>query len=402
MNFRILSTSLFTAALALTACGNPTLSEPLTLEHETYTGTFSSLGSINVADSATHLFETEEGDVLYAFSDRYDLDEYKTSMEAYGVVTTYAELDKALFEVTRLTEPSETVVETEAVTKVEYRNAELGIVTQIYSNWEVDTTSTVGLISFKIPYPLEEGATPAVTDLKDSVDLIYLSEALTTTADSTTEERNADLKNYVIQNYQDLAMITSDAITVGVDKVSGLRYKTAAGDIYVFIPRGSDLLELSYHYLHMDDALRIQNTNFFSGLLNDFRFIPTGSTEEPAETVVTADDVTAPTVTQVEISTFATLSSNAFTFSMSYPAAWYYVGGSTGYSFSAEAIEDVNAEALLKMEFNTGALEGTVRTGSLVAVTKKVDSRSYTLTGTSEYETVIRTMLDSIQTTKAE
>ncbi len=206
----------------------------------------------------------------------------------------------------------------------------------------------------------------------------------------------------MVQNYQDLDALTPDQITVGVDKLTALRYKTAAGDIYVFIARGSDLFELSYHYLHTDENFRLQNTNLFTAFLNDFRFIPDGDTGTTTETPTTSDDVSAPTVTQVEISKFATLSSNTFTFSMSYPAAWYYVGGSTGYSFSDKAIEEVTAEALLKMEFNTGASEGTVRNGDLVSITKKVESRTYTITGSSEYETVIRTMLDSIQTIKAE
>lgn len=403
-------TPLFLVSIFLSSCGNPTLSEPLTREYETYTGTFTSLGSIKISSSATHLFETTDGDVLYAYSDRYDLDDYPEAMEAYGAVTTYEELDKPLFEVSRITEADLTVTETEEVKKVEYRNAELGIVSQIYSNWELENDAVSGLISFKIPYPLpEESASetpPSETTVSpvvnDTIDMIYFTDVLSTTADASLEDRANDIKDYVIQNYQDLDTVTPDQITIGVDRVPGMRYKTAVGDIFIFIPRNTDLLELSYHYLHMDDALRIQNTNLFSGFLNDFRFIPTGSTESPTETTTTSDDVTAPSVTQVEFSKFSTFSSSAFLFSMSYPAAWYYAGGSTGYSFSDQSLDDVDAEVILKLEFNTGAAEGTVRNGNLVSTTKKLESRTYTLTGSSEYETLIKTMLDSIQTTKAE
>lgn len=410
MNFRLFTSTLLTAALFLTACGTVELSEPLTREYETYTGTFTSLGSIKVSSTATHLFETKDGDVLYAYSDRYNLDEYSTDMEAYGVVTTYTELDKPLFEVTRLTEASETTVTTEEVKKVEYRNPELGVVSQIYSNWKIETNPTSGLVSFSIPVPqlvLEDetakssSETPASPEVLDTIDLVAFINALTLTAESTTEEKNTAVKNYVIQNYQDLDTVTPDSITVGMDKLAGLRYKTAVGDVYVFVTRGADLFELSYHYLHMDDALRIQNTNLFSAFLNDFRFIPLGETVEPTQPT-TSDDVSAPTVTQVEFSKFATLTSNPFQFTMSYPAAWYFAGGSLGYSFSDKSLDDVNAEALMKLEFNTGAVEGTVRNGDLVSITKKVESRTYTITGSAEYETVMRTMLDSIQTTKAE
>ncbi len=410
MNFRLFASTLVTAALFLTACGSAELSDPLTREYETYTGTFTSLGTIKVSSTATHLFETKDGDVLYAYSDRYDLDEYSVDMEAYGVVTTYTELDKPLFEVTRLTEASETTTTTEEVKKVEYRNPDLGVVTQIYSNWKIETNPSSGLISFSIPVPYlgiepettePTTETPTTPEILDTIDLVAFTGTLTLTSESTTEEKSSAIKNYVIQNYQDLDTVTPDSITVGTDKLAGLRYKTAVGDVYVFVTRGADLFELSYHYLHMDDALRIQNTNLFSAFLNDFRFIPSGETVEPTETT-TSDDVTAPTVTQVEFSKFATLTSNPFQFTMSYPAAWYFAGGSLGYSFSDKSLDDVNAEVLMKLEFNTGAVDGTVRNGDLVSITKKVESRTYTLTGSAEYETAMRTMLDSIQTTKAE
>ena len=410
MNVRILARTSLLVTLLFASCGNPTLSEPLTREYETYIGTFTSLGSIKISSSATHLFETNEGEVLYAFSDRYDLDEYDTPMEAYGTVTTYEELDKPLFEVSRLTEAEESTTETEEVAKVEYRNAELGVMSKIYSNWEVETNAQSGLVSFKIPLPSvtppDDTSAPVEatdpTSLQDTLDFIYFKDALTTTADASLEDRAADIQNYVIQNYQDLDTVTPDQITVGVDRIPGMRYKAPAGDVYVFIPRNKDLMELSYHYLHMDDALRIQNTNLFSGFLNDFRFIPADTAEDTTETVTTSDDVTAPTVTQVEFSKFSSFSSTAFMFSMSYPAAWYYAGGSTGYSFGDQSLDDVNAESILKLEFNTGASEGTVRNGDLVSITKKVESRTYALTGSSEYETLMRTMLDSIQTIKAE
>ncbi|QQR55128.1 hypothetical protein IPG41_00950 [Candidatus Peregrinibacteria bacterium] len=399
MKLSTLKISLLTLSLFLSACGSSDeLSAPLSREYESYTGTLTSLGSIKVSPIVTHLFETQEGDVLYAFSERYDLDEYAKAMDAYGIVSTYEELDKPLYEITRLTEAKEEEIEAEEVTKVEYRNSELGVVTQIYSNWQVEINDASGLISFKIPHETEETETPETPVLEDHIDLIQFSQVLSSTSESTPEERSTDIKNHVIGNYADLANIVPEQITVGIDAVMGLRYKTSAGNIHVFIPRGSDLLEWSYHYLYTDETLRVQNTNLFSAVLNEFRFITVD--EIPAETP-DSPAPSSPSVSQVEISKFATLSSN-FGFTMSYPAAWYYVGGSTGYSFDDAEIEEVTAEALVRMEFNTGAAEGVAHNGNLVSVTKKVDSRSFTLTGSAEYQNVMQTMLDSIQTIKAE
>jgi hypothetical protein len=87
---------------------------------------------------------------------------------------------------------------------------------------------------------------------------------------------------------------------------------------------------------------------------------------------------------------------------MDIPAAWYYVGGSTGYVFDLKEIEDVNASGVVKLSFNASTTEGTVRSGDSVSITKKVESRYYTLTGSAEYETIMNTMVESIKTIKAE
>src|SRR3989338_10115385 len=96
------SLSLFTSA-----CGSSELTEYTSREYETYNGEFKSLGGIEVQDQITHLFETDDGDILYAYSDRYDLEDeayFGKRVEAYGVVSVYEELDKPLFEVKRITE----------------------------------------------------------------------------------------------------------------------------------------------------------------------------------------------------------------------------------------------------------------------------------------------------------
>ena len=75
----------------LTACGQEKLAEPTDRSYETYIGEIQSLGGIRVNKTITHLFETEDGEILYAYSDRYDLDDdkYKDVVEAYGAALTY-------------------------------------------------------------------------------------------------------------------------------------------------------------------------------------------------------------------------------------------------------------------------------------------------------------------------
>ncbi len=407
------SGALIALTLITSGCGSKALGEPVSRSEESYVGEFKSLGSIKVNSVVTHLFEEENGEVLYAYSDRYDLDdELGKTWEAYGVLSTYSEVDKPIFEVKRLTEPDEELPTTaEEVTQTEYRNSTLGVVFTIMSNWEIDESASEKVV-FTIPDASSETIdaskeqmelTPKTPVLPDTIELNRLSANLTKTSDDPQADREKEMTDYVAVHYSNLQGMTPDGTSIGPDHVLSLRYKTSGGWIYYFMPRGTEMFELSYHNLSEDDSIRIANTNLFATLAASFRFIPQGeeSVETPIEETPSSDPST-PSVTQVENSKYSTLSSNTFAFSMSYPASWYYVGGSTGYSFNTEEINDVNETALIKMSFNVTQTEGITRLGNTVTLTKAVDSRTYSLSGPAEYETIMKTMLDSIQTTKTE
>lgn len=418
---RFFKASLLSLVVFLSSCGSSVdpLATPLTREYSTVTGEFKSLGSIHVNDTVTHLFEQDDGTILYAYSDRYDLNEsLKARVEAYGVVTTYDSLEKALFEVKRISEPTEAEAGA-AVTDTPYKNAALGISFTYPSSWTMKTEDGTRTL-LEAPMPVAETDTPVTstgTDVAPSADtaeFLKLSAGLTSTSDTEQDARASEIRDYVTAQFPDLAGVTGDLTYVGTDRVIGLRYKTATGDVSIFAPRGSDLFELSFHTLSQDDGARIENTNTFTSIVASFRFIPEGGetadsgeavtdvpVEAPEETV-TSDDVSAPSGEQVEVSKWGSLSSNAYAFSMNYPAAWYYMGGSTGYLFNDAEISDTATQGLIQLSFNTGAAEGTVRSGNTVSITRKVESRSYTLSGSSEYESIMQSMSDSIKTTKGE
>ncbi len=419
-----LKVSFLGLAVFLSACGSgPALEDPLTREYTTYNGEFKSLGSVKVNDSVTHLFQEDDGTIIYAYSDRYDLDEsLGTRVEAYGVVTTYESLDKPLFEVKRISAATEEVTVEEDVTSVDYKNAPLGISFSYPSNWSVrieDGTRTI----LEAPLPLTEATDVSTgTDVApdpsttvqtealpeaDEAEFVKLSAGLSSTSDDE-DARTAEIRTYVSGHFPDLAGITGDLTYVGTDRIVGVRYKLDAGDVYIFIPRGSDLFELHFHYLAADDAVRIDDTNAFTSMVAGFRFIPEGEEEVPDVVIEEEEDDTSeavettPKMSQVTVSKWTTLSSNTFEFSMSIPSAWYYVGGSTGYVFDLAEIEDVNATGVVRLDFNKTTTEGDTYAANSVSLTKKVDSRYYTLTGAPEYQTIMQTMLDSIETTKVE
>lgn len=397
----ILKGSLLGLAVFLTACGSSdTLGEPLTRDYQTVDGVFTSLGSIHVNDTVTHLFEADDGTIFYAYSDRYDLDEnLETRMEAYGLVTTYEDLDKALFEVKRLSDAGEEDATDDTVTTETYKNSALGISFSLPSNWTVSsedahrTVLTGPMVNKGEPSVLDEEALPQA----NSAEFIALSEPL---AEGKT------LSDYVDAQFSSLASLSGESTFVGTDRMEGVRYKTSNGDVYVFTVRsGTEVFELHFAVESEDADQTLSDTNTFSTMVSSFRFLPTGedAVDETDTTDTPVDDQdSAPTVDQVTVSKWTTISSNAFQFSIDIPAAWYYVGGSTGYVFSLTAIEDVNASGEIKLSFNTSTTEGTTRSSGAVTMTRKVDSRYYTLTGLPEYETIMKSMLDSIQTTKTE
>ena len=133
--------ALLGVSVFLAACGGSDLSDPLDQNYETFDGEFQSLGSVKVNKTITHLFETDDGDILYAYSDRYDLDdeEYKgMHVEAYGLVMTFENVDKDVFEVRRITEADEDEDEDENVNNVTYKDSELALSIVYPDNWDFE------------------------------------------------------------------------------------------------------------------------------------------------------------------------------------------------------------------------------------------------------------------------
>ena len=415
------------SSLFLSSCGQEedNLSNPLTRTDETYTGVFTSLGNIKVHSKVTHIFETDDGDVLYAFSDRYDLGstEYMgTVVEAYGTVSTYESLDKPLFEVKRITD-APAIDAPEEVTSVEYKNTTIGVSFTYPSNWKME--EKLNMISLAEPEKeiqydpnilLKEVDVEPIktmeeeTGTPDSIWAVRIEAGLTKTSTDENGLRSEEIASYVKNEYADLAALTGDLTYVGADEQFSLRYKTENGDIYYFIPRETSLYELSYQHTNKDDSLLLDNTNVFSNLVAMFRFLPKdGESVEDTTTDTTDDDLevveiepSLPSVEQVEISKFASFNSN-IGFSISYPSSWYYLGTSSKYVFTDQKVdfETDTVDSITPVITLTWSSTGTVGTvqESLtgVKVTVDVGGRFYTLTGGANYEELMQKMADSIK-----
>mgnify|MGYP001559432169 FL=1 len=390
------------------------MSTYITREYEDYTGEFKSLGGIKVNEQITHLFETDEGEILYAYSDRYDLDDEATfgkRVDAYGTISTYEDLDKPLFEVKRVTEAEAVTEETEEITDIEHKDTELGFSLTYPSNWILK--GSVGSVIFEAPSSSAADAPTDESTTEGDLDYVYVAKlgaALAKTSEDPQEDRATEVRDYVTANYPDLAGISSELSYVGTDRLFGVRYKTEDGDTLYFIPRSTELFELSYYHETESDEDRLNNGNTFGAMVSSFRFTTLNDSEAalPIETEAEAPieeeapaDAGVAAAEQITFASYLELESRSFQFKMSYPGTWFYDGSSgTGYNFNEDPIAEDSTDALISMTYNQSTSEGISRSGSTVSITVKEGDRIYTLTGPAEYESAMQTMADSITSTK--
>lgn len=393
---KLLIVTLLSGIALFTACGSD-ISEPLTRDYETMNGEIQSLGGIKVNKMISHLFETSDDEIYYAYSDRYDLDDeeyFGKKIEAYGVIMTFEEIDKKVFEIRRISEASEEEEEDVAVEETEFRSSSLGFTLNYQNNWEVEELAD----SVKFTSPTKpEVEDPENTGAEFAPDFIIIAKTdavLEKTSSDESEDRATEIRDFVRSNYDNLVGTSNDLSYVGVDQQFAVKYRKGA-EISYFVPRNDELFEISYYHPGEDDT--VSNGIIFSEMLSSFRFIPVGSA--PVETEEPEEEETEETSNESErivpVSDYREFESNPFSFKISYPKSWYYSGGNNGYDFSPEPIED-DTEATIRLDLSSSGTVGTSRSGSNVSVTVKVESRYYKLSGNMEYEPVMEVMAESI------
>jgi hypothetical protein len=420
--------TLLLGTFLVAGCSAEELEEPISRNYETLTGEFITLGSVKVDKTITHMFETDEGEIYYAFSDRYDLDEednFGARIEAYGVVMEYESLDKYLFEVRRITEADEEEEEETSVDEMEYKDTDLGFRIIYPNNWTFEAYRD----SITLTAPLAEvedgeGSNDLEAGDPDYMVVANLGEMLSLDAEAENDEKSAAVQAYVDTNYDGLAGLTGQSSYVGVDRQFALKFKTDNGDISYFVPKSDNtLFELSFYHPAEEDGDKLDNSNIFAGIVNTFRFLPYEEEEiveeeeiteeeeiveeevveeEVVEEEVEEEEDSTPerssyttNVDQISVSKYLEFESNPYKFKISYPGTWYYSGGNGGYDFSDEPIED-DADPIIRLDMNVKSSEGSAANGNDVEVTVKIEDRYYTLSGPTEYQDVMEYMTSSI------
>lgn len=407
---KVLIALLSLSALLLFGCKSQELSEATSRDYQTYDGELRSLGGIRVNKIITNVFQTDEGDVYYAYSERYDLSDEEYSgkrIEAYGLVTAHEELDKKLFEIRRISEAPALKLEEAAAEDADYSNEGIGFKLTYANDWKVEEESKSVMFSAPI-VKTESPATGTVaegtdgSDVGASQDYVYVSvttATLSKTSADPLDDRADDIRNYVRANYPMLVGVGSEQSYLGVDKLFAVKYKTPNGDQYYFVPRGSSLFEISYTHSTLGD--KVKYTNVFYDMIATFRFIPAESNTGANVREESVENVPAPeeeneSAAEIAIPTgYREFESNPFKFKISYPSSWYYSGGGSGYDFSDVPMED-GSEVLIRLDLSAEGTEGNTVSAGVVRISIKVGDRYYVLSGASELKSVLEIMSKSI------
>ncbi len=305
------------------------------------------------------------------------------------MIMTFEEIDKKVFEIRRISEPSEDEEEDVAVENLDYQSG-LGFTLEYPNNWLKEELSDS--VMFTSPAKPED-PDPENTGVEFAPDFIIIAKTdavLIKTSLDTSEDRATEIRDFVRSNYDSLVGTSNDLSNIGVDQLFSIKYKAGA-DISYFVPRNDELFEISFYHPGDDDS--VSNGIIFSEILSSFRFIPEGYSE-PEESIEEETEETS-SGEQLSVKGYLSFESKPFSFKISYPSSWYYSGGTSGYDFSPEPIED-DTVAIIRLDLSSSGTVGTTKSGSKTNITVKVGDRYYKLSGASEYASIMQTMADSI------
>lgn len=264
------------------------------VSYEEYIGVLKSLGGIKVSQNATHILQTDEGDILYVYSDVYDLDDEDylgNKIQISGEVTEASEKGKDVVNIMEISIVEEIADESGDITIESYSNPDLGFSWDVMSNWEVEAGD--GYALFVLPlYEAEE-------DEKDKTDETSTTMELSTVSNLDNDyfvvkvfvmEAEMELAEWLAE-YSPEAAAIAVASSVGEDGLSSLKVVSELEDVetYYVYRTGDVVYEVSHHNFDIDN--RTYFRNLFYDSLYTFKVIPLdGSADTTDESEDSADD----------------------------------------------------------------------------------------------------------------
>ncbi len=236
--------------------------------YEEFEGTLKSLGGIKVSESATHILQTEDGDILYVYSDAYDLDDddyIGNEIEIYGEVTEASEKGKDVVNISRITVVEVEEDEVAEVVDNTYSDQELGFSWEIQSDWEVDRGS--GFAAFLLPLIEDEDEDLELDEVEADNDYFAVK-----VLDNTDE---LELDEWLVE-YDPAASEIAVASSIGEDFLNSLNITSELEDVEIYYIERTDGYVYEVSHYNFDIENRTYFRNLFYEALSTFKLIPFG------------------------------------------------------------------------------------------------------------------------------
>lgn len=232
-------------------------------EFVTYEGILQSLGTVKFNPDATHLLRLEDGNVLYVYSNYYNLwsDDYlNKKVEVSGLlIPGEDDGDKPVLAIERLTVlPDEPEQETVVIDMETYTNDNLGFAVDYQSDWTFEDHSSA--VTFIAPQP-KDTAEPVETD-EIQISLLFNKEGLL-------------LEDWVTA-YQNVPSTSYPKSVISVDKIDAI---TVNDDNSVTYYVGDDDRIYVITHLKNQEIFALTYSNLFKEVLLSFDLLSDGARE---------------------------------------------------------------------------------------------------------------------------
>lgn len=385
----ILSTSLF-----LTGCRRSSSDLDTSYEALSTTGMLQSLGGIRFSGPATHLLRELDGDILYVYSEFYDLDDegvLNHSLSVSGfVIPPEEEGGKSTLAIETLEVLTPEEVAQGLVTKEVYRSEALQFSIMYRTDWLPDEGTS--LVTWTAPVVLSIPADDSTPEASPSSSDTFSVRRMSNVEGLEIEEW---FKAYILPD----ANLPYSLSEVGPEHLPAIRV-VQTDTLTFYVHAGSAVYVISHR--SMQPSLAIEYSNLFAEVLYSFDPLQDGTRVPPApveaEPEPTETEASSTDKAFIIPSGYAPLQSATAHFSMAYPSAWYYSREGAFFYFSDGPAEAANALITLELRSSsTSPYDESTSVGIFTVNAPRDDRSSYRLSGASDYADVIRVMANSLR-----
>jgi hypothetical protein len=268
MKFRSLTILTLLLTAFLSGCfgfGEKDTTEPVQdFEYLTYEGTLQSLGNVNFSAKATHLLRLKGGDILYVYSDFYDLSDetlINRAVEAGGLlIPSEGEATKETLSIDALRVLDQEEIEDRTVLRETYTHTGLSFAMMVRSDWSIDDQSTRVVLTAPLPLIEDAPLTAEPFDL-DTIDVRVMANS-----------QELPIEEWFLEYVLPQGVVSPYTLSaIGTEAIPAIRadIKDVVGNSVIYYVADGSQVYIVTHRSRQDDH-RLEYSNLFSDMLYSF------------------------------------------------------------------------------------------------------------------------------------